>query len=121
MTADYASRCMLYLSGKEGLSSSLGIGETVGINKIFVQKVLRVLRDAGIVSNTRGGMGGCRLTRKPEEIVLFDIILLFEKTMKINCCLEPEEYCDRCKTCSMRAYYKGVQKTLEDCFGRDTL
>ena len=89
MTTDYALRCMLYLSGKEGLSTSPEIGEAVGINKIFVQKVLRVLRDAGVVSSTHGGTGGYRLAKKPEEIVLLDIILLFEKTMKINRCLEP--------------------------------
>ena len=121
MTTDYALRCMLYLSGKEGLSSSPEIGEAVGINKIFVQKVLRVLRDAGVVSSTHGGTGGYRLAKKPEEIVLLDIILLFEKTMKINRCLEPEGYCDRYETCPMHAYYTEVQKTLEDYFGRDTL
>lgn len=38
MTTDYALRCMLYLAGKEGLSSSTEIGEAVGLNKIFVQK-----------------------------------------------------------------------------------
>lgn len=41
--------------------------------------------------------------------------------MKINRCLEPEGYCDRYETCPMHAYYKEVQKTLEDYFGRDTL
>ena len=68
MTTDYALRCMLYLSGKEGLSSSPEIGEAVGINKIFVQKVLRVLRDAGVVSSThmavRADIGWLRNQKK---------------------------------------------------------
>lgn len=121
MTTDYALRCMLYLAGEEGVSSSPEIGEAVGINKIFVQKVLRVLRDAGVVSSTHGGTGGYRLAKKPEEIRVLDIILLFEKTMKINRCLEPEGYCERYETCPMYVYYAEVQKILEGYFGRDTL
>ena len=57
MTTDYALRCMMYLAGKEEVSSSPEIGEAVGINKMFVQKVLRVLRDAGVVYNTQCGTG----------------------------------------------------------------
>ena len=121
MTTDYALRCLLYLAGKEGVSSSPEIGKTVGINNIFVQKVLRVLRDAGFVSSLQGGTGGYRLAKKPEEIVLLDIILLFEKTMKINRCLEAEGCCERCETCPMHVYYAEVQKTLEGYFGQDTL
>ena len=121
MTTDYALRCMMYLAGKEEVSSSPEIGEAVGINKMFVQKVLRVLRDAGVVSSTHGGAGGYRLAKKPEEIVLLDIILLFEKTMKINRCLELKGCCERYETCPLHAYYTEVQKTLEDYFGRDTL
>ena len=121
MTTDYALRCMMYLAGKEEVSSSPEIGEAVGINKMFVQKVLRVLRDAGVVSSTYGGTGGYRLAKKPEEIVLLDIILLFEKTMKINRCLELKGCCERYETCPLHAYYTEVQKTLEDYFGRDTL
>lgn len=120
-TTDYALRCLLYLADKEGVSSSPEIGETVGITNIFVQKVLRVLREAGVVSSTHGGMGGYRLAKKPKDIVLLDIILLFEKTMKINRCLESEGCCERYETCPMHAYYAEVQKTLEDYFGRDTL
>ena len=121
MTTDYALRCMMYLAGKEEVSSSPEIGEAVGINKMFVQKVLRVLRDAGVVSSTHGGTGGYRLAKKPEEIVLLDIILMFEKTMKINRCLELKGCCERYETCPLHAYYTEVQKTLEDYFGRDTL
>ena len=121
MTTDYALRCMMYLAGKEEVSSSPEIGEAVGINKMFVQKVLRVLRDAGVVSSTHGGTGGYSLAKKPEEIVLLDIILLFEKTMKINRCLELKGCCERYETCPLHAYYTEVQKTLEDYFGRDTL
>ena len=101
MTTDYALRCMMYLAGKEEVSSSPEIGEAVGINKMFVQKVLRVLRDAGVVSSTHGGTGGYRLAKKPEEIVLLDIILLFEKTMKINRCLELKGCCERYETCPL--------------------
>lgn len=121
MTTDYALRCVLYLAGKDCLSSSAEIGEEVGLNKIFAQKVLRVLRDAGFVYSAHGGNGGYRLAKRPEEIVLLDIITLFEKTMKINRCLEPEGYCKRNKTCPIHTYYADIQKTLESFFGRDTL
>lgn len=121
MTTDYALRCMLYLAGKDGLSSSVEIGKAVGLNKIFAQKVLRSLRDAGFVYSEHGGNGGYRLAKRPEEIVLLDVIILFEKTMKINRCLESEGYCKRSETCPMHTYYAEVQRTLEHFLGRDTL
>lgn len=121
MTTDHALRCMIYLVGKDYLSSSAEIGEAVGINKIFVQKVLRVLQDAKFVYSEHGSNGGYRLAKRPEEIVLLDVIILFEKTMKIHRCLEPEGYCERNETCPMHAYYLEIQKTLESLFGRDTL
>lgn len=121
MTTDYALRCMLYIAGKDCLFSSEEIGKAVGLNKIFVQKVLRILRDAGFVYSEHGSHGGYRLAKRPEEIVLLDILLLFEKTMKINRCLEPEGCCKQNETCPMHAYYAEIQKTLEGYFRRDTL
>ena len=121
MTTDYALRCMLYLAEKDCLSSSVEIGKAVGLNKIFAQKVLRVLRDAGLVYSEYGSNGGYRLAKRPDEIVLLDVIILFEKTMKINSCLEPEGYCNRNETCPMHAYYAEIQNILEGFFGKDTL
>ena len=78
MTTDYALRCLLYLAGKEGVSSSPEIGKAVGINNIFVQKVLRVLRDAGFVSSLKGGTGGYWLRISQKK--LYCLIL--------SCCLK---------------------------------
>lgn len=79
------------------------------------------MRDAGLVTSTHGVTGGYRLAKRAKEIVLLDIILLFEKTMKINRCLEPDGLCKRNEACPMHVYYEELQMTLESFFGRDTL
>lgn len=90
------------------MSDSPEVGKAVGINDIFVQKVLHVLHGVGFTSGLKGGTGGYWLAKKPEGIVLLGIILLSEKTMGINYCLEAEGRYEQYETYPMRVYYAKV-------------
>lgn len=96
-TTDYAIRLVLYLAGQDrghGVTGS-EIAQHTGIAAGYVRKVAAELRMAGLVESGQGTGGGFRLTRAPEDITLFDVILAGECTVKINRCLEDPALCSR--------------------------
>jgi Rrf2 family protein len=54
------------------------VAERNGIPETALAKVVQQLVRAGIAEGTRGAGGGYRLTRKPREISLLEVIRVFE-------------------------------------------
>ena len=116
ITTDYAIRLVYYLSSEKEMKNTTAIASSLGIPASYVQKVVKPLKDAGILEAVEGTQGGYRLAKKADEITLFDIISATEKTMKINRCLEADAYCSRLAvpTCPVRKVYTVLQRQLED-------
>jgi Rrf2 family nitric oxide-sensitive transcriptional repressor len=79
-----------------------------------MHKIARSLKSAGILSETRGTNGGFKLKKTPNDLSVLDIIDAFERTMKINRCLEQDKLCSRHATddCPVRAFYIVLQDRL---------
>ena len=115
VTTDYAIRVFLYLAVKNSITPSSEIASTMGIPKSYILKITNKLQDAGIAERIVGARGGFMLTKNPEKINLYEIIKIMEPTMKINRCLEDDEYCSRFATdnCPIRNFYTRLQNELE--------
>ncbi|WP_415331911.1 RrF2 family transcriptional regulator [Clostridium perfringens] len=63
------------------------------------------------------------LAKNPNEITIFDIINVMENTMKINFCLEEDEYCSRFATenCPVRKFYCELQYDIESSLKSKTI
>ena len=112
LTTDYAIRCVAELAAAEDYLSSKDICKAIGVEREFTQKILRRLRDAGIVKAAMGKYGGYSLARPISKISLFDIMSVTEETMFINRCLEPDHFCSRdgvSKNCPVHAFYIKLQ------------
>ena len=116
LTTDYAIRTIVYLATQSGITSVAEIGSKMGISENYLMKVLKALKDAGLVAGYQGKRGGYAISKKPEEISLWDIIEVMEGTTKINRCLEAEEFYSRHGTqfCMIRRYYQGLQNQMEE-------
>lgn len=86
----------------------------------MVLKIGRKLQEAEVVKVVSGVQGGFYLNKKPEQIKLLDIINIMESTVKINRCLEADEFCSRkycdqyiTKKCPVRKTYTVIQDTIE--------
>jgi Rrf2 family protein len=80
---DYAIRIMLYLSDKkEGTRKEMAAA--LGINEFYLPKITRPLRENQWISSLTGSDGGYRLTSRPENITLLDIIELMEGPVNIS-------------------------------------
>lgn len=100
-----------------------------GISKKYLEIILKTLVSHKLLVGLRGKGGGYRLTRKPKEYRVLEILELTEGPLcAVTCLLPGEEPCERrasCKTLPMwrrfdrmvREFFEGV--TLEDLKGED--
>lgn len=123
LTTDYAIRTVLYLATQSGITPVADIGNKMGISENYLMKVLKALKDGGIVAGYQGKRGGYVLSKKPKEISLWEIMEIMESSMKINRCLEDDHFCSRkgTETCKVRRYYEKAQKDLQRYFSKVTI
>lgn len=74
-TTDYALRVMVALALANGERLNLQLlSSREKIPRKFLEHIVRLLRDAGLVNSTPGPKGGYRLNRPPETISVAQII-----------------------------------------------
>lgn len=72
---DYALRVLLYLGARpERLCSISEMSRSYGISQNHLMKVVHDLGKAGFVASARGRLGGIRLARPPEEIIIGSVV-----------------------------------------------
>ena len=115
ITTDYAIRTVLFLAIKGTHIASNEIATSMGIPTHYILKITTKLMEGGLLKRLRGIKGGFALAKKPEEITLYDIINLFEPTLRLNRCLEDDKYCSRFATehCPVRGFYINLQNVWE--------
>lgn len=122
----YALRVMIDLAEHmdEGVVPLKDIAERQDISKKYLEIIMRELVSGGLVSGTSGKGGGYRLTRRPEEYAVGEILELMEGTLAPVACLKCDAApCNResfCKTLPMWKEFDGMthdffyNKTLKD-------
>lgn len=78
-------------------------------------KIARILKNIGMVEAVEGAQGGYYLLKDPREITLLDVVKATESTIKINRCLEKDEFCSNngIASCKVHRTYVGLQEELE--------
>ena len=99
LETDYAVRMIAVLADSIGTGNeSMGaaaIGEAACIPKPTALKVLRLLKDKGLIHSTIGVNGGYRLAKSPEKITLASVIEAIEGKIEISRCLSDVYDCSR--------------------------
>ena len=124
LETDYGIRCMLFLAEAKRCVTTVEMTEKLGFHTVdHTQKILRKLRDGGLVKVKLGSNGGYMLARDASEISVLEVLKAMEETICINRCLEPDGYCSRYATsyCPMHKYYKKVQRMMESVFAAATI
>lgn len=86
-SSEYALRALIFLVEKteEWPVARNEIARVTGIPGKYLSKILSDLVKIGILSSSRGMGGGFSLTRPPDEIILYDIVTLYETLEQVNC------------------------------------
>ena len=93
------------------------IAERQGISKKYLEIIVRDLVNGKLVTGISGKGGGYRLSRKPEDIPVGEIIELTEGTMSSVACLENgAEPCPRADMCETLPMWKEYNRMIHDFF-----
>lgn len=116
----YALRVMLDLAenGNGEYIAMKKIAERQGISLKYLERILPVLTQNNIVEGVSGKGGGYRLTRKPEEYKIGEILRLTEGDLApVSCLCCGAKACERaehCKTKPMWAEFYNITNAYFD-------
>ncbi|MBQ8217014.1 MAG: Rrf2 family transcriptional regulator [Oscillospiraceae bacterium] len=127
----YALRVMIDLAEQsgEGYVPMKKVAERQGISLKYLEQILPALSKNNMIEGVHGKGGGYRLSRKPEEYTVGEILRLTEGELAPVACLEtgaaPCSRKENCKTLSMwsgffqltNEYFDGI--TIADLVGSD--
>jgi Rrf2 family protein len=114
--ADYAVRCVLYLSGaqKGQVVGRREIAEQMDIPSPFLGKIAQQLARASIIEIVQGAKGGYRLLRPPEYVTLLEVIEAVMGQIAINECMVHEGACARTSGCAVHHVWQDIRKDIRD-------
>jgi Rrf2 family nitric oxide-sensitive transcriptional repressor len=108
---DYSLRVLLYLAAKE--DEIVTITEMADFYKVSRNHLVKVVHNLGLkgfIHTIRGKNGGIRLARKPEDIVIGDVVRRMEPDFDLLECFNPvEDQCVITNTCSLKYLLLGAR------------
>jgi len=75
---EYAFLALIELAKDKQLKSIQQIAEAWDIPKKFLEQIMTILKNAGLIQSVKGAHGGYRLKKNPEEITIAQIIRLID-------------------------------------------
>ena len=112
----YAINALVFLAkGNRGEAIQISkIAESEHISRKFLEAILLVLRNAGMLSSKKGVAGGYYLLMEPEAINIAEVMRLFEGPIALLPCVSHKYYekCEECKdeaTCGIRNVFAEIR------------
>lgn len=99
--ARYGLRLMfeLALAHDTQLVQVKDVAKSQDLPEKYLEQIIILLRNSGLIKSVRGAKGGYFLARSPEEIQLKEIIESLEGSLyPVECAVRPEA-CDKSKNC----------------------
>jgi Rrf2 family iron-sulfur cluster assembly transcriptional regulator len=92
--------------------SEISLRQNISVK--YLEQLIRPLKQADLVTSTRGPKGGHMLAKKPEEITLGEITRLFESQTGLVDCISNSEKCSMVDDCLVRDAWESANKALYD-------
>jgi Rrf2 family protein len=113
-TAEYALRAVLYLARQgNGRVPADAIAGAVGAPANYMSKTLNQLAKAGIVTGTRGPMGGFQLAIPAGRLTVARIVETFTAVKPNQVCLLGDRPCTARRPCAVHHRWTAVQAAMD--------
>ena len=123
-TSEYALRALAELARLSHGQVMLGrdLASETGIPSKYLSKIMLSLRNAGLVTATRGSGGGYTLQRPADVIHLMDIVQVFEgPTQGPKCLLRAGHRCSDHDCCTAHEPWSKVRRAYSEFLEKTTL
>ena len=88
----------------------------------YLESIMNTLKKGRMLESASGKGGGYRLTRKPCEYRVIDILTVIEGDLAPVSCLGLNgEKCDKTKKCTTFPFWKGLEAVINDYLEKTTL
>lgn len=91
------------------------------ISEKYLSLIVIPLRGAGLIQSIRGAHGGYRLTRKPLEITILDVLTVLEGEICLVDCVKDTKRCSRVSTCPTRDIWSVLGQKIGETLKAITL
>ncbi len=123
----YGLRAMIELARRygQGPVSLNDVAQAQEISFPYLEQIVPLLKDAGLIESTRGAYGGYVLSREPNEITIGDVIRALEEghiiPLKCISIAETSDPCARQETCMARDVWKKMHNGIVEVLDSTTL
>jgi Rrf2 family protein len=97
------------------------ISKNQDISIKYLDQIIHSLKVAGLITNVKGKKSGYILTKKPSEILIYDIHRAFENDICVIDCMSANFKCDRLTGCTVQSFWRGLNQLVIDYFKNTTL
>ena len=111
----YGLRAVLDIAMHDDASSVSSIAARQFISENYLEKLISMLKKAGIVNSLRGAQGGYVLARPAEEISVGEVLRALEGDLNPVDCAEIDgsgEMCDGADTCVTKFVWKRISDSI---------
>ena len=100
------------------LQKDIAVNQEISLK--YLDSIISSLKLKGIISHAKGKGSGFKLTRKPEDITVYDVYTAFEPIVIVEC-INDESFCDRSKNCVSRDYWIEFKNEYKEMLSRKTI
>ncbi len=99
------------------------ISKRLEISNKYLEQIISALNKNNLVISTRGNNGGYKLSRKPEEYRIGDILRATEGNLSPIDCLSTGKVnvCPKKNKCATLSFWQGLDKVIEEYVDSKTL
>jgi len=118
---DYAIQLLKIIPKDKKFCVSLkDISKEIGVSFLFLQKIARKLRLAGLIKATQGINGGYSLIKKQNQINLKDIVMAIEGSCSVLPCYCSNRTCKNTK-CGLKNKMRKINDSVLKVFSKTKL
>lgn len=120
--SDYGLRMLMRMaSAPDRPFSTAELAEEFRLSRNHLTKIMQRMAGAGLVETRRGGGGGARLARPPEEIRLGDVVRLLEQGQGLVECFRTGNVCTIDGCCRLKGRLRMAEMAFIEHLNRSTL
>ncbi len=118
----YAVRIMAELARHGGEFVPVSeLSEKQNITTKYLEKIISMLVKANFVQSSRGAQGGYKLTRKPEEYTVAEILKITDDLPKLVPCIAEHEECPMASKCDSIGVWGKLTAMIDDYLQKITI